>query len=235
MPKHPKVTDDELVTVINAELVQVQTESFELISQQRIESNYAFTNQFTAATTPNTNMSRVNLYFTPSAVQTLTMHQSKVFCSDKKTVEFMPSTRDVTAKEGADQLSKAVNYVLHRENPGFDIITELFRSAAVNKNSIAKTVWGEEREAYEETYEDIDAVQLQLILDEKEAAGYECEITDKKKPTSQTSFVQSVDEMTGEVLEVEETTEIRTYTIRCSKMRGKIAVNVLPPEEFVIN
>ena len=172
MARKPKMQDSQLVAMVNGELSQVRTNSFDLLSDQRINSNYSFANQHTATTQPTTAMSRVNFYFTPSVVNTLTMHQSKIFCSDKRTVEFLPAGKDEVLQVGAKQLGKMVNTVLHRENPGFEVITEMFRSAAVNKNAVAKVSWEEDKEIQEIEYMDIDPILLDEIIADHEDNGW---------------------------------------------------------------
>ena len=234
MPKFEKVSDDMLVSMINGEVSDVKTEAFDLISDQRINSNYSVENLIHSETQASTNMSKVKFYFTPMAVNTLVMHQSKVFCSDKETVKFSPDVADPGIIAGARQLEMAVNKVLHRDNPGFDIITEIFRSAAVNKMGIAKTTWGEEMEVFEETFSDIDTNTLAQIVMQKESEGYEVEITDEEV-TETVQMIQEQDLTTGEVVEVESVSTTGSYTLKLSRNKGKIDVEVLPPEEFIIN
>ena len=80
MPRHKmKVTKDELVAMINSELNDIRTEAYSEITDQRINSNFSFTNQYTDGTRPSTNMSRTRFFFTPQVVQTFTLYQSKIF------------------------------------------------------------------------------------------------------------------------------------------------------------
>ena len=126
MARNKKMSESEIVALIDSKLDSLWTDGFNQIAQERIESNFANANLHTVSTRPNTKMSKVNFYFTPMATKTLTMHQSKIFCSDKKTAEFIPMEMTEEASMAAKQLSKAVDCVLHRKNPGFEILTELF-------------------------------------------------------------------------------------------------------------
>ena len=233
MPKHTKVSDQELVRMIEDEIVQVRTESFDLISDQRIDSNYSFANLITTTTEPMTNMSAVKFYFTPQVVQTLVMHGSKVFCSNKNTVEFSSPSPDPMTREAAKQLSMMVNHVIHNENDGFEIITELLRSAAVNKNGVAKTTWDEYKDMFEETYTDIDEVTLQQIVFERESQGYDVDVTELE--STEVESLQAVTDEMGNIAEVAVATKVGDYSLKLSKIKGRIAIDVLPPEEFVIN
>ena len=181
-----------------------------------------------------TNMSGIKFYFTPSVVQTLVMHQSKIFCSGKETVAFSTASYAPEKKRMADQLSKMVNHVLHRENDGFNMITELFRSAAVNKNGIAKTTWNEKRESFEESFEDISSEELKQIVFNYEEQGYEVNIVDSK--ITQESLEQTrIDELTGTEISISSLQEFGNFTLKMFKVSGAIEVDVIPPEEFMIN
>ena len=244
MKKKPELIDDDrLVAMIIAEVDKVSTESFSTISQQRIESNRSFQNQYTNRTQPRNadNMSKIKMYFTPQVVSTLTMQMSKIFCSDKKTAEFNPSSDNAEAKKACDQLSEIVNSVIHKENKGYELITEMFSSAAVNKNSIAKVTWGEETEVIGESSfpRMSDEMAVQLIANKEEQNinldDYKFEIVDKTNKIEEIETTIVIDEEIGE--EVEETTTSVTYDyeFRESYKRGYIEIMVIPPEEFVIN
>ena len=235
MPKHQKVSDEQLVRMIYDEVVQVRTESFDLISDQRIDSNYSFSNQITSTTQPMNRMSKVKFYFTPSVVQTLVMHQSKIFCSDKETVEFMPMSYSEDAQMMAKQLGMMVNHVLHRENAGFDIITELFRSAAVNKNGVAKVTWDESLEIFEETYEGVDEATMEQVVAQWEAEGYDVDVKKPENVVEEATALAQIDEITGEEIYAESMMKYGDYTVRLQRKNPKINIDVLPPEEFLIN
>ena len=232
--KNDKVDDSRLVKMIYDEVVQVRTESFDLISDQRIDANYSFANLQTTTTQPMTNMSGIKFYFTPSVCQTLVMHQSKIFCSGKKTIEFSSPAYDPQKNAMSDQLSKMVNHVLHRENPGFDVITEIFRSAAVNKNGIAKTTWNEKMESFEETFSDISSEELNQIVFNYQEQGYEVDVVESTI-TQESVSETTIDEFSGIETELEVQNEFGDFTLKMSKMAGSIDITVLPPEEFMIN
>ena len=232
--KKTKVDDGQLVSMVNGELFGVRTNAYSLISSQRIDANYSFANQQTSHTVPTTNMSGTIFSFSPSVVNTLTMHQSKIFCSDKKTVDFMPASKDEVISAGAKQLSMMVNTVLHRSNPGFDIITEMFRSAAVNKVSVAKVGWDEEKEIQEIELTDVNPIQLDEMVAYYEGLGYEVKV--KQNELIESSITEiAVDPETGEQMELEVESSIGSYTLRIERTKGRIKVDVIPPEEFVIN
>lgn len=231
---YEKIDDSKLVSMINAEISQARTNAFDLISDQRIDSNYAFSHQQTSNTRPTTGMSQARFFFTHSCVQTLTMNLSKVFASKKDTFKLIPSNKSAENMKAAEQLEQAVNAVFHRENNGFEVITSLLRSAAVNKNGIAKTTWNDHRVTYEEDYEDITEYELQSIIEDKENQGYKVDVVESIMMTEGVS-IEDTDVFTGETTSVTAVEERGSYTLRFEKMEGRIDIDVLPPEDFIIN
>ena len=186
-----RIDDSRLMSMIRQEINKSSTESFKEISLQRINANRSFANEFTPRTDRKTKMSSVKYYFTPSFVNTLTMNMSDIFCSNKDTVEYMPMSNDEMIKKGAEQLGEMVNSVLHKTNPGFDILTELFRSAAVNKNAIVKTAWTDEMVIMGETkFEQVTQDEMKNKLLELEELNtdledYNAEIISKDNETEE--------------------------------------------------
>lgn len=233
-PKKMAIDDSELIAALKAEYAQASQDGNDTISQQRVDAGYSFVNRDTDKTIPTTNMSGVRLLFTPSAVQTLVSHQSKIFCSHKDTVVFSPSCETELHSQAASQLSKMVNMVLHRKNPGFTVITDVLRSAAVYKNGIVKTIWAEKPEIIEEMLSDIDPAQLEVIIQEREAEGWDVKVKEKSETTEMVEET-GMDPFSGDQITVASTQTMGSYTLRLERMKGQITVECLPPEEFLIN
>lgn len=233
MAKHSKTTDAELVKAIYDEITQVRTQTFDEISDQRIDSNYSFSNQQTSTTTNNTRMSKVKLFFTPSVVQTLQLQQTKIFCSDKDTVKLVPMVNSEENVKYADQLERAINKVIHKDNPGFEIISEMFLSAGVNKNGFSKVTWGEELEAYEEDFLNMSREELNVEIQKKEEMGYDVELVFSE--ITQEEVIIEQDDGFGNMMEIRQSSEMGDYTLKFSRTHSKLNIGVIPPEEFLIN
>ena len=232
--KPQKVSDSQLLSYIQDEISNTQTNTLSELAFQRIESNKAYANDNTIRTEPTTGMSTIPFLFTPSVCDTLVMYMSKIFCSDKETVVYNPTDKSKEAVIAAKQLQQAVNEVLHKKNRGFDIITDLFRTSAVNKNGIAKVVWDEQMDIEEVIHRDIDSEELAVIIQDLELDGYDVSLVEKEEVTQVISNVV-VDELTGGEIEEASEQTTGTYTLRLEKMSGGIKIYVIPPEEFCIN
>ena len=237
MPKHPKpreITDKELVARVQQERSYADSQSESYLSDQRINSNYAFVNNDTTYTIPTTGMSGTRFFFTASVVNTLVMHLSKTFCSNQKVVEFTPTGQSPEALAAAKQLEMMVNKVLYKDNPGFEIISELLRSSAINKNGIAKITWREKPEAFEEMHKGVSPEAIQQLIAIREEEGFEVEIV-SEEVTIEAEQVTQIDPLTGEELIISETEAEGDYTLRLTRKKECIGIDVLPPEEFMIN
>ena len=232
--KPEKVTDDELLSYIQDEISNSHANTLDELSIQRIESNRAYVNDNTIRTAPSSGMSSIPFFFTPSVCDTLTMYMSKIFCSDKETVVFNPANKSEENLLSVKQLQSVVNEVLHKENRGFELITDLFRTAAVNKNGVAKVVWSEEMEITEQMLNGIDPQTLPVVIQQLEDEGFDVEVIEKEEETV-TLSEEVTDQFSGEVIQEAQTQQVGNYTLRLERMAGGVRIYVLPPEEFVIN
>ena len=230
------LSDAELVTLINQEKSSVDVESFDTLSAQRIQSNYSFAHEFTQETRPKDAMSTVLWNLTNPVVETLSTYMVKQFCSSKKTVEFNPMNPRLS--KVADQAAKMANTVLHKMNPGYAVLAEGFKSAAINKNAVWYTYYDESRiEPIEEMFEGLTKDEIDVIVAEREEFGY---VIDELKGEATAAVIVEGDEMiegddlielTDEVMEVAGS----DWTIRMHRPANAIVVECVPPEEFMIN
>jgi hypothetical protein len=134
----------------------------------------------------------------------------RVFASGDELVQFQPSgPEDVAA---AQQATDYVNFVLQRQNDGWQILYNWFTDALLQKNGIVK-VWWEESEKYQrETYKGLSDVEFDSIFMDENV----------------------------EVVEHEEISDamgmpMHNVVIRRYMNDGKVSIVNVPPEEFVIN
>ena len=225
--KYEKVSDSELVQKVQEEAAAADYSGTNTLSFQREASTRSYNGQLSDGLQPTTGRSSlVNNKIQP-AVETLTTHLTNIFCSDMETVVFTPTSKDV--KEAAMQTTSLVNHIIHKQNPGYDIISQWIKDAAINKNGIVKIFWDTTPKYHKEHFEGTE-LELKKYLSDKEAEGYDCEVIEKLKIKD---ISEITDESTGEVLEVtEEKTE---YVLKVSKPNGKVCIENIPPEEFLIN
>ena len=226
------MTDGELISLVRSEVNMIETDAWSQLAEQRIQSGLQFTHVLGNDYRATEGLSNVVFNFTTPAVETLTTYMTKVFCSDKETTVFSPMNPQL--EDMAKQASRMVDEVLHKRNNGYKILNRCFKDAAVNKNAIIKTTWDESTTSYEEDLEGLDEASLAAIIAQKEEDGYTVEVI-SETIEEETIMVPSVDPLTGVPTEIEQTNQMMSVTLRCTHTVGMPKIELLPPEEFLIN
>jgi hypothetical protein len=131
-----------------------------------------------------------------------------IFTSAEEIVRFEPQNQEDEA--AAQQATDYINYIFTRLNNGFLTLYCLFKDALLQKNGYAKVYWEEYSDQGIETYTDITAMELALML---QRANGELE-----------------------VVEVEGDGEVFSKAVlRRTRNGGKICVDPVPPEEVLIS
>jgi hypothetical protein len=143
----------------------------------------------------------------------------RVFSASENVVEFEP------VREGdepfADQATTLSNYVFYKDNDGFLILHNWFKDALMEKVGIVKAYWQDKKDVNYEKYQNLTDDELTYLLQDQEV-----EIV-----SQDTKEVIVMDEATGQ-----ETKSI-SHDVKLRKVTnsGKIVVENIPPEEFLIS
>lgn len=139
-------------------------------------------------------------------VQQMLPSLMKIFFGSERVIEFEPQGPEDVAV--ADQATDYVNYIITRDNPGFQIMYSAFKDALVRKTGIFKT-WFEETESVTGAeYTGLDPNTAMMLLSE-----------------------DGVEEVSQEVAE----NGTLSLSIKRRIKLQRIRVAVVPPEEFIIN
>ena len=143
----------------------------------------------------------------------------RVFTSSDNVVEFAP------AKEGdeqnAEQATQLVNHVFYKDNDGFLILHNWFKDALLQKTGVVKAYWNDDVDVTKEKYEGLSDDELMMLMQDPEIELASQEIIEES----------SIDEMTGQTTY----SKSNNVTLKRSKNKGKIIVENVPPEEFLIS
>lgn len=143
----------------------------------------------------------------------------RVFTSSDNVVEFAP------AKDGdepkAEQATQLVNHVFYKDNDGFLILHNWFKDALLQKTGIVKAYWNDELDVTKEKYEGLTDDELVMIMQDPEIELVSQEIIESTE----------VDEMTGQTTY----SKSNNVVLKRTKNKGKIVVENVPPEEFLIS
>lgn len=141
------------------------------------------------------------------AVEAMKATLTETFSASSDIVQFAP-----TGKEDIQEAATATaytKYVIFQQNSGIDIFNDVIHSGLMSRIGVAKVYWDKRVEEIEEEFEDIDEEALMMLLSDEEVEPVEIEI----------------DELTG----------LSSGTIVRKMDKSQVRVDVLPPEEFIVN
>ena len=169
-------------------------------------------------------------------VETMMPSLMRIFTASDDVVEITPEgPEDI---EFAEQAQDFLNWVFYKNNPGFMILETAFRDALLGKVGVFKHYWQDNDEVTPESYSGLTENQLIMLADDDELEI----IRQTERPDPDVEVTPMMDPMTGEALidengipQMSETPMI--YDIECRRVKrdGKIKIEVVPPEEFLIS
>ena len=135
----------------------------------------------------------------------------RVFASGDELVQFTPhGPEDVQV---AEQATDYVNYVVTKDNDGWSILYSWFTDALLQKNGTVKVFWEDKETTERDEYKGVTAIEVEALLMDDDVDIAEQETV-------------GVNEMGEETYDV--------ATVR-TKEDGRIKIENVPPEEFIIN
>lgn len=146
----------------------------------------------------------------------------RVFTANDKYVRF--NARTAEDSERAEQISDYVNYVINHDNQGYKILYNWFKDALMFRLGVVKYYWDEQEDVREEEYENLNETELAALL-----SNPDTEVIGVIEEQAET-YAQ--DEMTGEMMPMDMTYSLK---VRVKESKGKIKIENVPPEEFLVN
>ena len=165
-------------------------------------------------------------------VQSILPSLMKVFTSGEKVVEFVPHGAEDVAM--AEQATDYINHVFMQENQGFNVLYSAFKDALIRKAGVIKFYYDDSVEVITENYTDLtrEAMNMLLMDEDVEASAV------KATPIGEPVMVQPavMDEM-GNIIQEPVMDQPMSYDVELKRRtkNGKIKVEALPPEEFLID
>jgi len=146
----------------------------------------------------------------------------RVFTSNDQYVRF--NARTAEDVERAEQISDYVNYVINHDNEGYKLLYNWFKDALLFRLGVVKYYYDEQESVREEEYENLTEVELAELMrnPDIEVVGVEENVLE--------AYVS--DEETGEQ---EPITSNFTIKVKVKEKAGKIRIENVPPEEFLVN
>ena len=147
----------------------------------------------------------------------------RVFFSGEKVVEFIPvGPEDISI---AEQATDYVNYIVQKDNPGFEVFYAAFKDALVRKTGIVKYWWDEEIVVSTHEFSGLTDQALAAVLNEDGA-----ELV-SHSATPDPSVPALMDEAGNPVYSA----YLHSAVVKRTRKKQKVTIAALPPEEFRIN
>jgi len=164
-------------------------------------------------------------------IESLLPNLLRVFTASDKVVTCEP----VRAEDAplAEQATAYLNHIFYKENDGFVLLYNFFKDALLEKNGILKVFYDESEEVEHETYKNLDDAEYQALIDDKEVEIISHEEMEDEKTEEN---IEAVEEQMSQIgIDVNlPTAKLHNVEIKRIKSKGKIKVESIPPEEFLI-
>ena len=160
----------------------------------------------------------------------------RIFTASDKVVKCEPVTAEDVPM--ADQATAYLNHVFYKENNGFQLLYNFFKDALIEKNGFLKIYWDETESVEFETYQNLSLEDKEALEDTRDEIEFieEEEVEDE---FSKAEFEKAIEQYETQGLEIPEmqTPDFILYNckIKRTKKTGKIKVESVPPEEFLID
>ena len=170
-------------------------------------------------------------------VESLLPNLLRVFTSSDKVVRCEP----VRAEDEpiADQATAYLNHIFYKENDGFTLLYNFFKDALIEKNGILKIFYDETEDVEHETYKNLTDEEYKVLVDNPEVEILEEEVRDDEKAAESIEIIK--EQMSNNMMAVEAEEiqmpipQLHDCKIKRISLKGKIKVESIPPEEFLID
>ena len=144
----------------------------------------------------------------------------RILLGPERICEYAAERPEETAM--AEQATQYAQYVVERDNDGFDVLYSAIKDALVHKTGIVKYWWDDREEVHTEHYSNLD--EMALFLLEQDGSVESIEL-DELPPNP----AMPPDPQTGQP------PKLYDVTVKRRIKNGRIRLACLPPEEFILD
>ena len=225
-----KVTNEQLRAIINSEINNsIGFMGSNLTSQRKKSMEYYMGDKLG---TEIDGRSQVVSTDVADTVETILPNLLRIFTASDQVVKCEPvKSEDVPL---SDQATNYINYIFNKDNNGFSILYTWFKDALLEKNGIVKVYWDDSSSVEQETYENLNDQEYQLLLDDEnvEIVEEESFVDEKMKAAMDLLLVEATKQ--GKLVADEPTPMLHNCVIKRTSKGGKVKIENVPPEEFLI-
>ena len=165
-------------------------------------------------------------------IETILPNLLRVFTSSDQVVRCEPvKAEDV---ELADQVTNYINYIFNKDNNGFSVLYTWFKDALLEKNGIVKVYWDDAEKVEQETYENLNDQEYELLIADDDVEVIQEESFPDTYTKEQYELFKADMESQGQLVEDIAQPKIHNCIIKRTRSSGKVKIENIPPEEFLI-
>ena len=165
-------------------------------------------------------------------VETILPNLLRIFTGSDRVVKCEPVRAE--DKPLSVQATNYINYIFNKDNNGFSILYTWFKDALLEKNGIVKVYWDDSEKVEQETYENLNQQEYQLLINDENVEIVEEESFEDQNAKEQIEFAKKMAEAQGQVVEEIPTPMLYNCKIKRTSKGGKVKIENIPPEEFLI-
>ena len=165
-------------------------------------------------------------------IESLLPNLLRVFTASDRVVNCEP----VKAEDAplAEQATAYLNHIFYKENDGFVLLYNFFKDALLEKNGILKVYYDDTVTVEHETYRNLTDQEYQDIIDQDDVQVVKH--SEKEDELGEESLEQFENQMSQAGLDLDlPTPKLHDLEIKRTLKKGKIKVDSIPPEEFLID
>ncbi len=225
-----KVTNEQLRAIINSEINNsIGFMGSNLTSQRKKSMEYYMGEKLG---TEIDGRSQVVSTDVADTIETILPNLLRIFTASDQVVKCEPvKSEDVPL---AEQATNYINYIFNKDNNGFSVLYTWFKDALLEKNGIVKVYWDDSTSVEQETYENLNDQEYQLLLDDEnvEIVEESSVVDEKMKEAMDLLLVEATAQ--GKLVADEPTPMLHNCVIKRTSKGGKVKIENVPPEEFLI-
>lgn len=223
MAEAKKLSDDELVSIVDYEFDNAMGDEGGDISVERINAWNYYLGKPLGNEVEGQSQARTS--DVADVVDGIMPSLLRIFSTADNLANFDPvGAEDI---EAARQESDVVNHTFFKKNPSFLIMHSWFFDALVQKNGVVKAWWDESQEVTQETYYGLTEQELSLLMSDEEL--------EPEEQNSRTEVITSPVQTPMGVMQLPQEVTVYDVKFKRTTKKGRVCVHPVPPEEYRIS
>ena len=160
----------------------------------------------------------------------------RIFTASDKVVRCEPVTAEDVPL--AEQATAYLNHVFYKDNNGFQLLYNFFKDSLIEKNGFLKIYYDESQTVEFETYKNLSKIDKDALEDTKD----EIEVVEEDEfedESAKEEFEKLIEQYKAQGVDTSQVQKpdftLYNCKIKRTKTTGKIKIESVPPEEFLID